>query len=66
MSTSSFISRIRHRVDIREAEILRELGRGSAKDHAEYKLFVGRLRGLAELREMITETTHEMEIDADE
>ena len=66
MFTDRVLRRLREKVLRREETILGEMARGSAKDFSEYKLYVGRLRGLAELNELINEVAKEMEVEANE
>ncbi len=66
MFTDRFIPRLRRKIAQREEQVRLEMAKGTAKDFAEYKLYVGRLRGLAELQDLISETARELEVEADD
>jgi hypothetical protein len=66
MFADQFARRLQHKVMARKAKIEVEVANGAAKDFAEYKLFVGRVRGLGEVEDLIREVAKEMEIEADE
>ncbi len=66
MFADQALNRLRLKVRERLATITAEVAKGNAKDFPEYKLMVGRLRGLGEVDDLIREVLKELEIEADE
>lgn len=66
MYADQVLNRLRMKVRERKATVAEELSRGNAKDFPEYKYMVGRLRGLAEVDDLVLEMLKELEMEADE